>query len=215
VITEALRRSGVDPRSVGYVETHGTGTLVGDPIELQALTRVLAASSTDKKFCGVGSVKSNFGHLLSAAGIASFIKVVLGLGAGKIPPTLFCNAPNPRFSFDSSPLFPVRQLTPWPRFGEVRRAGVSSFGLGGTNAHVIVSEAPIGAATDAPRRQPLPPVVFNKRRFWSEAAHATGASRWLGAKRFEFAHASSPPQREDSTDEVDSTLELIEEVAAD
>jgi acyl transferase domain-containing protein/SAM-dependent methyltransferase/acyl carrier protein len=211
VITEALKRSGVDPRTIGYVETHGTGTLVGDPIELQALTRVLAAGSTDRQFCGVGSVKSNFGHLLSAAGIASFIKVVLGLGAGKIPPTLFCDAPNPRFSFPSSPLYPVRELTPWPRHGELRRAGVSSFGLGGTNAHVIVSEAPLDAAASS-RRQPLPPIVFKRRRFWSEATPVATMSRGSEVTRLEPVPVSLPSK---SLSEADSTLELIEDAIVD
>nr|WP_302052478.1 type I polyketide synthase [Corallococcus exiguus] len=173
VIEEALRQGRVDPRTLGYVEAHGTGTMLGDPIELKALTEVLAPAGAPPGSCAVGTVKSNFGHLLSAAGVAGFIKVVLSLMHRELPPTLHCATPNPRFHFESSPLFPNTTLRPWePRFG-VRRAGLSAFGFGGTNAHALVSEAPAG---QQPTRAPLPPVVFTRQRYWLEASSARAAS---------------------------------------
>ncbi|MFB1482189.1 beta-ketoacyl synthase N-terminal-like domain-containing protein [Corallococcus sp. RDP092CA] len=172
VIEEALRQGRVDPRTLGYVEAHGTGTMLGDPIELKALTEVLAPAGAPPGSCAVGTVKSNFGHLLSAAGVAGFIKVVLSLMHRELPPTLHCATPNPRFHFESSPLFPNTTLRPWePRFG-VRRAGLSAFGFGGTNAHALVSEAP---GEQQPTRAPLPPVAFTRQRYWLEAPLARAA----------------------------------------
>ncbi|MCY1047770.1 beta-ketoacyl synthase N-terminal-like domain-containing protein [Corallococcus sp. bb12-1] len=166
VIEEALRQGRVDPRTLGYVEAHGTGTMLGDPIELKSLTEVLAPAGVPPGSCAVGTVKSNFGHLLSAAGVAGFIKVVLSLMHRELPPTLHCTTPNPRFHFESSPLFPNTRLRPWEPRGGVRRAGLSAFGFGGTNAHALVSEAP---DEQQPVRAPLSPVVFNRQRYWLEA----------------------------------------------
>lgn len=165
VIKEALIKAGANPDSISYVEAHGTGTMIGDPIELRALTRVFRESTMEKQFCAVGSVKTNMGHLLSAAGIASFIKVALSLHHKQLPPTLNCETPNPRFEFESSPFYQNTRLQDWkPREG-IRRAGISSFGFGGTNAHMIVSEAP-DCKGDKQTRHPLPPIKFNRRRFW-------------------------------------------------
>ncbi|WP_434391680.1 beta-ketoacyl synthase N-terminal-like domain-containing protein [Melittangium boletus] len=166
VIQEALRKGGVDARTVSYVEAHGTGTMLGDPIELKALTEVLAPAGARPGTCAVGSVKSNFGHLLSAAGVAGFIKVVLSLMHRELPPTLHCTTPNPRFRFETSPLFPNTTLREWAPLEGVRRAGLSAFGFGGTNAHALVSEAP---EHQRPMRAPLPPVVFSRQRYWLEA----------------------------------------------
>lgn len=168
VIESALAAAGASAASVGYVEAHGTGTMIGDPIELKALTQVFRGATEACGVCGVGSVKTNLGHLLSAAGIASFIKVVLALRYGHLPPTLHCHTPNPRFEFAKSPFYPVTQGREWTRLagGGPRRAGISSFGFGGTNCHVIVSEAP--AAAGAVRRAPLAPLVYRRRRFWLE-----------------------------------------------
>nr|WP_229521463.1 SDR family NAD(P)-dependent oxidoreductase [Paenibacillus monticola] len=167
VIREALEKSGVDPDTISYIEAHGTGTMIGDPIELRALSNVFGSYTEEQQYCAVGSVKSNIGHLLSAAGIASFIKVVLSLKNGQLPPTLNCQTPNPRFKFQESPFYPNTSLKLWnPRQG-VRRAGISSFGFGGTNAHFIVSEP--GAyprAENQTVRQPLSPAVFNKQYYW-------------------------------------------------
>lgn len=165
LIAEALRNAGVSADTLSYIEAHGTGTMIGDPIELKGLTRAFAPYSSDRQFCGIGSVKTNLGHLHSAAGIASAAKVVLALQNRELPPTLNCVRPNPRFAFDESPFYPVTERQPWePRQG-IRRAGISSFGFGGANCHLILEEAPTpsGAGTTRP---PLPPVRFQRKSYW-------------------------------------------------
>ncbi|WP_308159058.1 SDR family NAD(P)-dependent oxidoreductase [Amycolatopsis magusensis] len=162
VIRDALDAAGVSAADIGYVEAHGTGTRIGDPMELKALTEVFRADTADLGFCGVGSVKTNVGHLLSAAGIAGLIKVVLAVREGQLPPTLHCETTNRRFRFEDSPLYPVRVAQPWTARGERRLAGISSFGFGGTNAHLIVGEAP----AHTPRRVPLPPIRYRRARHW-------------------------------------------------
>jgi amino acid adenylation domain-containing protein len=146
VIRSALQAAGVESDSIGYVEAHGTATPLGDPIEIEALSA--AFDSQPGQTCPVGSVKSNFGHLDAAAGVAGFIKTVLALANGKIPPSLHFITPNPGIQFEASPFYVNATLSDWPvRSGSngnprPRRAGVSSFGIGGTNAHVILEEAP-------------------------------------------------------------------------
>jgi len=142
VVADALAAAGVDPESVGFVEAHGSGTELGDPVEVAALTQ--AYGDTERKqFCALGSVKTNVGHLDGAAGIAGLIKAVLALEHGEIPPTLHFTEPNPRIDFAASPFFVNPELRPWTRDGAApRRAGVSSFGIGGTNAHAVLEEAP-------------------------------------------------------------------------
>ncbi|MEK4852179.1 beta-ketoacyl synthase N-terminal-like domain-containing protein [Paenibacillus sp. FSL H7-0756] len=167
VIAEAIQRAGIDPGTIGYVETHGTGTMIGDPIELKALTSVFKKYTAATGFCGVGSVKTNIGHCLSAAGIASFIKTVLCIHHKTLVPTLNCSRPNPRFDFAHSPFYPVLAASAWDNHGEQRRAAVSSFGFGGTNVHMIIGECGEAARSDyIPRRRPLPEAVFNKHRAW-------------------------------------------------
>ena len=147
-ITEALAVAGVDPRTVTFVETHGTGTPLGDPIEAAAL---LAAYGADgpRPPCALGAVKSNFGHLDTAAGVAGFIKAVLALEHRMLPPTLHFETPNPETGLEGSPFYVNTVLRPWESGGSPRRAGVSSFGIGGTNAHVVLEEAPeLPAAED-------------------------------------------------------------------
>jgi len=153
VIAQALATAGIDADTISYVEAHGTGTLQGDPIEIAALTRAYRSSSTRNQFCGIGSVKGNIGHLDVAAGITGFIKTVLMLHHGKRLPTINYRTPNPLIDFVSSPFFVNAALDDWPSDGP-RRAGVSSFGMGGTNAHVILAEAPqaVGADADANER---------------------------------------------------------------
>ena len=141
-ISAALRHSGVDPATISYVEAHGTGTRVGDPIEFAALERVFRTFTDKKQFCAIGSVKSNIGHLDTAAGIAGLIKTVLALQHQKIPASLGFETPNPLIDFASSPFYVNDKLAAWESSAP-RRAGVSSFGIGGTNAHVILEEAPI------------------------------------------------------------------------
>lgn len=142
VIAEALQVAGVDAGSISYVETHGTGTRVGDPIEVSGLTQAFRGSSHRKEYCAIGSVKTNIGHLDSAAGVAGFIKTVLALEHREIPPSLHFETSNPHIHFAGSPFFVNTQLRPWARDGGPRRAGVTSLGIGGTNAHVVLEEAP-------------------------------------------------------------------------
>lgn len=141
VIEQALATYGIEPESIGYVETHGTGTALGDPIEIAALARVHAGRGPAS--CVIGSVKTNMGHLDAAAGIAGFMKAALCLQHGQIPPSLHYHRPNPRIDFASTPFHVATELQDWPRPDtHPRRAGVSSFGIGGTNAHVILEEPP-------------------------------------------------------------------------
>lgn len=149
VIAEALANSGLSAETLSYVETHGTGTPLGDPIEIQALTKAFRAYTDKKHFCAIGSVKTNIGHLDAAAGVAGLIKVVLALKHKQLPPSLHFEQPNPAIDFESSPFFVNTGLSAWEANSNPRRAGVSAFGVGGTNAHVILEEpAPAGAAAD-------------------------------------------------------------------
>jgi acyl transferase domain-containing protein/thioesterase domain-containing protein len=141
-ITEALAVAGVSAESIGYVECHGTGTKMGDPIEVAALTQAFRQSTTKTGFCAIGSVKTNIGHLDTAAGVASLIKASLALSNAKIPPSLHYEAPNPEIDFEHGPFFVSRELSPWQRGAEPRRAGVNSLGVGGTNAYVVLEEPP-------------------------------------------------------------------------
>ena len=160
VIQAALTAAAVAPESIGYIETHGTGTSLGDPIEIAALARVHAGRPA--RSCAIGSVKTNMGHLDAAAGIAGFLKAVLCLRHGKIPPSLHFGRPNPRIDFDKSPFYVTTELTAWRRpDGFPRRAGVSAFGIGGTNAHVILEEAPALETTSDTR--PCLPYVLSAR----------------------------------------------------
>jgi amino acid adenylation domain-containing protein len=151
VVRAAHRRAGVHPSTIGYVEAHGTGTELGDPVEVAALTEAFRAGTDERGFCALGSGKGHVGHLDAAAGIAGLIRTVMALRARELPPTLHYQAPNPALELSASPFFVSDEPRPWePRLG-VRRAGVSSFGVGGTNAHVVLQEAP-----DAPAPAPAP-----------------------------------------------------------
>src|SRR5690606_30162639 len=149
VVAMAHADAGVDPRSIGYVETHGTATPMGDPIEIEGLTRAFRLGTDENGFCVVGSVKSNIGHTLMAAGAAGVIKSAYALQHGCIPPTAHFRVPNPVIGFDATPFRPCGELLPWPDGDAPRRAGVSSFGVGGTNAHVVMEQAPPIAPSDA------------------------------------------------------------------
>ena len=142
VIAEALSLAGVKADTIRYVETHGTATKLGDPIEIRALTKAFRTHTDAKHFCAIGSVKTNVGHLASAAGVASFIKTVLMLEHRQIAPSLHFERPSPEIDFDTSPFYVNTRLAEWPATSVPRRAGVSSFGVGGTNAHAILEEAP-------------------------------------------------------------------------
>ncbi len=140
VIQEALAVSEINSETISYVEAHGTATPLGDPIEVAALTQ--AFNSSKRSYCAIGSVKTNFGHLGWAAGIAGLIKTVLSLQHKQIPPSLHYKKPNPRIDFDNSPFYMNTELKDWITSGIQRRAGVSAFGIGGTNAHAVLEEAP-------------------------------------------------------------------------
>jgi acyl transferase domain-containing protein len=142
VIVEALARAGVPPDGVGYVEAHGTGTPLGDPIEFAALTKAFRIGTDQTAYCAIGSAKPNIGHLEAAAGIAGLIKAVLALEHETIPPLTNFDTPNSACPFATSPFYVSSRPKAWPRARQPRRAGVSALGVGGTNAHVVLEEAP-------------------------------------------------------------------------
>ncbi|TCO54263.1 type I polyketide synthase [Actinocrispum wychmicini] len=160
VIRDAQLVAGVGPDSIGYVETHGTGTPLGDPIELAALTEAFRAGTAKVGYCPIGTVKTNIGHTDAAAGVAGVIKTVLAVEHGLIPPSLNFESPNPEIDFDTSPFFVATRLTPWPK---PRRAGVSAFGMGGTNAHVIIEEPPPVERAQVDRTRPWRLIVQSAR----------------------------------------------------
>jgi acyl transferase domain-containing protein len=151
VVVEALGSCGVEPETIGYVEAHGSGTPVGDAIEVEALSRAFGRPAQRTGWCELGSVRSNLGSLDAAAGVAGLIKSLLALHRGVIPPMANYERPHPDLDLASSPFVISREPVPWPRGAAPRRAGVSSFGLGGTNAHVVLEEAPVVEPTDRGR----------------------------------------------------------------
>ncbi|AKT41320.1 hybrid non-ribosomal peptide synthetase/type I polyketide synthase [Chondromyces crocatus] len=158
VIATALELAGVDPETIDYVEAHGTGTPLGDPIEVAALRQVFGARARP---CALGSVKSNIGHLDAAAGVASLIKTVLAVEHGQIPPSLHFETPNPELDLAQGPFRVNAALTDWPAGVAPRRAGVSAFGFGGTNAHVVLEEAPSAPPRPAGPERPLHLFTFS------------------------------------------------------
>ncbi|MEG4005581.1 SDR family NAD(P)-dependent oxidoreductase [Microcoleus sp. Pol11C1] len=151
VISEAQAIAGIEPETINYIEAHGSGTPLGDPIEIAALTQVFQSRTAQKAFCAVGSVKTNFGHLGAAAGVAGLIKTVLAIKHQLIPPSLHFEEPNSKIDFANSPFYVNTKLLPWETHQNPRRAGVSSLGIGGTNAHVILEEAPPAQTSETSR----------------------------------------------------------------
>ena len=147
-VAEALAISGVSPESISYIEAHGTGTSVGDPIEVTALTQAYRAQTDKKQFVALGSVKGNIGHLGEAAGMAGIIKTILGLNHRQIPPSINYQRPNPEIDFENSPFFVSSTLREWRTESGPLRAGVTALGAGGTNVHLILEQPP--------QRKPLP-----------------------------------------------------------
>jgi len=145
VIRAAQMMAEVEPETITYMEAHGTGTALGDPIEVAAMTQAFRMTTDRNQFCAIGSVKTNVGHLDAAAGITGFIKTVLALHHQKIPPSINFEKPNTQIDFKNSPFYVNTHLTEWKTNGTPRRAGVSSFGFGGTNVHVVLEEAPVVA----------------------------------------------------------------------
>ncbi len=161
-IAEAQAVAGITADTVGYVECHGTGTYLGDPIEVAALTQAFRETTADSDFCRIGSVKTNIGHLDTAAGVASLIKATLALHHGQMPASLNFDKPNPAIDFEGSPFRVNDRLTDWPRTTTPRRAGVNSLGVGGTNAHAVLQEAPLRATSGA-SDWPFQPLVLSAR----------------------------------------------------
>ncbi|BAY66478.1 amino acid adenylation domain-containing protein [Calothrix brevissima NIES-22] len=142
VICQALDAAGISADTISYIEAHGTGTSLGDPIEIEGLTKAFRKYTDRQQFCKIGSVKTNIGHLECAAGIAQVIKVILAMQHRQIPPSLHFQQPNPLIPFAQTPFEVNTKLCPWESTG-LRRAGISSFGIGGTNAHIVIEEAPL------------------------------------------------------------------------
>ncbi|MGH3966757.1 MAG: type I polyketide synthase, partial [Mycobacterium sp.] len=195
VIAEAHAIAEVDASTVSYVETHGTGTPLGDPIEIEGLRKAFAVSEMDRAApCFIGSVKSNIGHLESAAGIAGLIKTILCLQHRAIPATLHYTSPNPELHIDQGPFVVRSEYGPWEWDG-IRRAGVSSFGVGGTNAHVVLEEAPL---VPAPSTHPGPQVLLLSAR----------SAEALQQSRLDLAAALSGPDEAKLPDLVDTAYTL-------
>ncbi|HEX5054373.1 MAG TPA: SDR family NAD(P)-dependent oxidoreductase [Planctomycetota bacterium] len=182
VVAEALALADVPAEHVQYIEAHGTGTSVGDPIEIEALTQAFRAGTGKTGYCGIGSVKTNIGHLDTAAGVAGVLKVVLAMQHGELPASLNFRRPNPLIDFGKSPFHVIAERRPWPRLPHVERiAGISSLGVGGTNAHVLMREASVQAPAPAayPRRCHLLPV--SGRGEGAAVGNAKALASWLRA----------------------------------
>ncbi|MBN2717429.1 MAG: acyltransferase domain-containing protein [Deltaproteobacteria bacterium] len=151
VIRRAQEQADVHPEEIGYHEAHGTGTPLGDPIEIEALTKAFREKTSKTGYCHISSIKGNIGHPTIASGIAGFIKVALSLHHEKIPPIMHFNKPNPKIDFENTPFVVAKDLVKWPRSKNTRIASVSAFGFGGTNVHAILEEGPIPKATGPSR----------------------------------------------------------------
>jgi len=150
------RRAGIDPATIGYVEAHGTATKLGDPVEIEALTRAFAQYTDRKEFCGIGSVKTNIGHTVTAAGVASLIKVLLALKHRQMPPSLNYTESNRHIDFAASPFFVNTELRDWTApDGQPRRAAISSFGISGSNVHLVVEEYPTPSRATQAAAEPV------------------------------------------------------------
>lgn len=174
VLHAAYQNAGIQPDQVQYVETHGTGTALGDPIEVMALNKVLAPDREADNICRLGSLKTNFGHMEPAAGVAGIIKTALALHHRLLPPTINFETPNPRIPFAEIPFAVQDSLSEWPRPDASLIAGVSSFGFGGTNSHVVLSEAE-AATRPFPAAQSNEPMLFPLSAVSAEALTAAAA----------------------------------------
>ncbi|MEW2390540.1 beta-ketoacyl synthase N-terminal-like domain-containing protein [Streptomyces venezuelae] len=186
VIAEALAVADVESESISYVETHGTGTPLGDRVEVAALTE---AFGTEKRgFCTLGSLKPNIGHTDTAAGVLGLIKVLLSLRHEEIPPAVNCAEPHPDIDFPNTPFRVSSRPTPWPRGGEARRAGISSFSVGGTNAHIVVEEPPL----------PVPSAAEEGPQLLVLSAHGDAALQRSGAALADCLRADEAPALADT-----------------
>ncbi|PRC47568.1 polyketide synthase, partial [Mycobacterium sp. ITM-2017-0098] len=179
VLRAAYAAAGVNPREVDYVEAHGTGTLLGDPIEARALGTVLGKGRAPDAPLLLGAVKSNLGHLEAAAGIAGFAKAVLALQHNRIPGNLGYQNPNPHIPFDKLRLKVVDEHTDWAPAGRPRRAGISSFGFGGTNAHVVIEQAPVFAPAPVEEPAAVTTLVVSGKTPERIATQAAALAEWM------------------------------------
>jgi phthiocerol/phenolphthiocerol synthesis type-I polyketide synthase B len=179
VLRAAYTNAGVAPHEVDYVETHGTGTLLGDPIEARALGTVLGRGRTDGSPLLIGAIKSNIGHLEAAAGIAGFIKAVLAVQRASIPANMGFRTPNPHIPFDQLRLKVVAEHQEWPQTQAPRRAGVSSFGFGGTNAHVVIEQAPDAISNDRASQSAVTTLVVPGKTSERVASMARVVADWM------------------------------------
>jgi acyl transferase domain-containing protein/acyl carrier protein len=177
VIERALVAANVPAETITYVETHGTGTILGDPIEIAALTQAFHCERTG--FCAIGSVKTNIGHLDAAAGVASLIKVILALRHKQLPPSLHFTVPNPQIDFANSPFYVNTKLTSWDVQNIPRRAGVSSFGVGGTNVHVILEEAPSVESLPSDVERPIHILTLSAKNKEALQEHVTRFAAYI------------------------------------
>jgi acyl transferase domain-containing protein/acyl carrier protein/2-polyprenyl-3-methyl-5-hydroxy-6-metoxy-1,4-benzoquinol methylase len=184
-VEEACLKAGILPEQIQYVEAHGTGTPVGDPIEVNALGNVLGKNRPLGDYCAVGSVKTNIGHLESASGIAGLIKLALALKHAQIPPSLHFQTPNPKIPFDSLRLRVPTALETWPNDLGTRFAGINSFGFGGTNAHLVVAEAPPQNSDNSECEQPVGG-INSKSFLLALSARSRGALEALAATYKDF-----------------------------
>ncbi len=165
VIASAISYAGVHPETITYIEGNGSSTMLGDAIELAAMSRAFASKTQKKQFCGIGSLKSNLGHLDRASGVAGLIKTTLALSHRQLPPHIHYEQPNPEIDLKNSPFYINTNLAPWPRQQAPRRAGVNSFGLGGTNVHLVLEEGPEQQSDPAARSWHLLPI--SARSAWA------------------------------------------------
>ena len=182
-IALAQSNANVPVETIGYIEAHGTGTPVGDPIEFEALRKVFESKTNKKQFCYLGSIKGNIGHPTNAAGVAGLIKAALVLHHEQIPATLHFKTPNPKIDFASSPFMIADKLIPFPRGEQIRRTAVSSFGFGGTNVHVILEEAPApdAASQTASPSLPLQLLPLSAKTLAALAAYSHALAEHLAA----------------------------------
>jgi phthiocerol/phenolphthiocerol synthesis type-I polyketide synthase B len=179
VLRSACANAGVEPQDVDYVEAHGTGTFLGDPIEARALGSVMGRGRPATSPLLVGAVKSNLGHLEAAAGVAGFIKTVMALQRGRIPGNVGYESPNPHIAFDQLRLRIVDSEQDWPAVSRARRAGVSSFGFGGTNAHIVLEQAPDAIAVEPPPAAAVSTLVVSGKSPERIGATAAALAEWM------------------------------------
>lgn len=187
-IAQAQRLAGLTPQDITYVEAHGTGTRLGDPVEFSALSQAFAGAS-QKQYCALGSVKTNIGHLDTAAGVAGLIKTALAVQQGIIPATLHFERPNAQIDLTNSPFYINTTCQPWQPESGIRRAGVTSLGMGGTNAHVVLEQAP---AVDLQARAPVPAYSILPFSAKTDSALSSGLARFA-----DFLQHESLPDRRD------------------